>query len=279
MSKSAMDSRHDALKRGVTAIFVDRRVPGALQQVYYNILRSFGKKVVEKSTPDGLKISCLSESHSIYVEIWQKRDYDIPGFDFPPGSVIIDIGANQGLFSVYAARRGARVLAFEPSAENLEILRKNVTQNSLRDNVEVYDAAVTGGELEVNLFLGTTRRGDIISGSVSIVDSNRGGAGVANRKVRGIPINSIFSDLGVVHCDFMKIDCEGAEYDLFRALSPENFGRISRISLEFHGGRSAELVARLRTNGFSILQHDGGDSGIIKAERVKEKSTHPKHDI
>lgn len=51
----------------------------------------------------------------------------------PPGSVIWDIGANVGLYSVYAAKsRGARVFAFEPSVFNLELLARNIFLNQLQ---------------------------------------------------------------------------------------------------------------------------------------------------
>jgi FkbM family methyltransferase len=56
--------------------------------------------------------------------------------DFPPNAILWDIGANIGLYSIYAAkRREIQVVAFEPSIFNLEFLARNVELNRLVDRV------------------------------------------------------------------------------------------------------------------------------------------------
>ena len=62
-----------------------------------------------------------------------------------PSDVFWDIGANVGVFSLYAARRrGVRVLAFEPSADNYMVLCKNVEINDLGDWIVPYCIALAG---------------------------------------------------------------------------------------------------------------------------------------
>lgn len=56
----------------------------------------------------------------------------------PQGSVLWDIGANIGLYTCYAAKaRGCRVVAFEPSVFNLELLARNISLNGLTSNVTI----------------------------------------------------------------------------------------------------------------------------------------------
>lgn len=61
------------------------------------------------------------------------------------GDVFFDIGANIGVYTLYAALRrpGARVVAFEPEYANLHLLRDNLMDNRLQDRVEVYAVALS----------------------------------------------------------------------------------------------------------------------------------------
>lgn len=64
---------------------------------------------------------------------------------FGSGDVFWDVGANVGVFSLYAARRrGVQVLAFEPFADNYMVLCKNVEINGLGERVTPYCVAVSG---------------------------------------------------------------------------------------------------------------------------------------
>ena len=56
---------------------------------------------------------------------------------FSDRSILWDVGANVGLYSIYAAKNGHRVLAIEPSVFNLELLARNISINSVADRVTV----------------------------------------------------------------------------------------------------------------------------------------------
>jgi FkbM family methyltransferase len=253
------------MRRGYVALIVERRIPGAIQNVYFRCLNMMGIKTVNIKLKNGYLLTCLTQCYTIYVEVWQKRDYDFDDFEYEPGTTIMDIGANQGIFSLYAARNGAKVYAFEPCDENVEIMLRNIAQNNLNDNIHVAKCAVTGGGREVELFVGLDRHGDILSGSVSIVDDNRGGSGVVRRRANGVPANELFSFCDVDVCDFMKVDCEGAEYEIFDNITDETFQRIKRISVEFHHKGSAEIAERLSRAGFDIVRQDASETGVLKA--------------
>ncbi len=59
------------------------------------------------------------------------------------GSLLWDIGANVGLYSVYAGVKGLRVCAFEPSALNTFLISKNIELNNLKDNVTLFPIAIS----------------------------------------------------------------------------------------------------------------------------------------
>src|SRR5262245_37776397 len=69
----------------------------------------------------------------LYKEIWFKDDYRLRQDPLPAGATVIDIGANIGMFALFAAvaMRAARVYAFEPFTDSLALLRRNAERNHL----------------------------------------------------------------------------------------------------------------------------------------------------
>src|SRR5690606_647086 len=89
--------------------------------------------------PNGLEVAHLHayETDYLYREIFVEQAYLRHGITLGPGSCVVDVGANIGLFTLFALARcrPARVYAFEPSPEAFEALRAN--------------AALYGGEARV----------------------------------------------------------------------------------------------------------------------------------
>src|ERR1035438_5642821 len=57
----------------------------------------------------GVTVTAAVKSYQMFGETWYNHDYDVPGCALRPHDSVIDIGANQGFFSCYAASKGARV--------------------------------------------------------------------------------------------------------------------------------------------------------------------------
>ena len=73
---------------------------------------------------------------------------------FEPTDVLVDVGANVGMYSVWAAKtRGTRVFGFEPEALNYALLNRNILLNGLEDRVKAYCLALsdTAGLSELHL--------------------------------------------------------------------------------------------------------------------------------
>ena len=246
-------------------ILVERRLPGRCHQMYFSFLNWLGVRSTTVRSPNGLAIKGYTHCISMYYEIWGKKDYDIAGFTLNSGMTVVDVGANQGFFSLYAASQGATVYAFEPCAENFEILKWNVVTNQLSDQVKMFNSAVTGKDGEVPLFVGLDASGEILSGSVSVLNENRGGKGVQLRSVESVTLDSLLRNLHIERCDFLKVDCEGAEYEILRNTSRDSFSKIARISMECHDGRMGEAIATLKNAGFEIVYQRPGETGVLKA--------------
>ena len=254
-------------------LFIERRLPGSLYQLYYNLFHKLGIRTASVKTKNGLVVRGFTNSMVMFYEVWSKQDYDVEGVSLGPSMVVVDIGANQGFFSLYAASQGAEVFAFEPCAETFTMLQENVMQNGLHDRVHRFNQAVSGSAGRVNLYIGLDTSGHLLSGSVSTADTNRGGKSVKVTSVESTTLSRIFEDNGISRCDFLKMDCEGAEYEILASATQQIFDRIQCVAMEFHNGRGQEAINALEGAGFEIVstRNQYGECGLIKARRRYEE--------
>ncbi len=195
------------------------------------------------------------------VEIWGLQEYTADGFYAPKnGDVILDIGANIGLFSIWVARQApqARVHAYEPVAENYETLQANLAGWS--HSVQMHQAAV-GATNGVGMMLDGGARS--LDHKLTMSATETGGA------VRVITLDQAVDAVGGKTIDLLKVDIEGAEADMLAAASSSTLRRIRRIALEYHdnirpGTRTD--VHRLLAHTHRIVSESGDSYGIIRAE-------------
>lgn len=129
--------------------------------------------------------------------------YHLDTLDLKPGDAVVDIGAHVGVVSVYLAKKyGVRVHAFEPVKENYDRLLHNVAANGVESLVTSYNMAVTGDGREVHLPAGSKTN----SGGLSIYQSQNGTV------AQSMTLAQILEIVGPVA--LLKIDCEGAEYEI-----------------------------------------------------------------
>lgn len=183
---------------------------------------------------------------SLFEEIFVANTYLVRlSTDVPR---IIDCGANIGMSILYFKMiwPAAHILAFEPDPETFGILQKNVERNSLPD-VHLVNQAISGHEGEAPLYYHDDRAG---AATASLV-SARGGT-----RSRVVPTTrlSSFIDAPV---DLLKLDVEGAEFDVLRDLAvTHKIDLIGRLVIEYHHNiesgrdRLSEMLDLLERNGF-----------------------------
>jgi FkbM family methyltransferase len=161
-------------------------------------------------------------------ETFLDRFYERYGFTIQPGWTVIDVGAGLGDFTLFAAGvSGTRVLAFEPFPESFGLLTENMALNQM-DNVVVFPEAV--GSAEGSLLL------DLAGGEPLQFQSR---AAPVTRpesqiSVKARPLQEIIDRPDIENCDLLKLDCEGAEYDILMKSAPEALAKIRRIVMEYH---------------------------------------------
>lgn len=167
-----------------------------------------------------------------------------------PHCTVLDVGANIGIYTLLASKRGARVFAVEADPANANVLRLNVERNCLAERVEIHQMAATDRPK-----LLTLHRNPFNSGGSSVYGQ---GEGVATR---GLTIDS----LGLPPIDICKMDIEGSELPALRGMA-ETIRRSPHMKLLMECTRDhVELLGFLRQH-FKHISIVG--SGELKKDQL-----------
>jgi FkbM family methyltransferase len=162
-----------------------------------------------------------------YLEIYLREDYFKGNCTVKPGDVVIDIGANVGIFTSLAFDMGAsRVIGFEPFPKNYELAKKN------NPFAEIYNLAVSDKIENIELYYTPTGCGG--HSTIKEYCDSKPDHFPTHLTVRTTTLNNIIENNFLEKIDFLKVDTEGAELLIFNGLSDENLDKISSIALEYH---------------------------------------------
>jgi FkbM family methyltransferase len=172
------------------------------------------------------------------------------------GGTVVDIGANIGVFSLFAASEpGTRVFAYEPVRATYGQLRENVELNGLQGLVKTFNLGVTGA---------SERREIHVSPHGSPFSSLYGAGGDQTEEISCVGLDRVFADNGIERCDLLKLDCEGAEFEILFGAPDDVLTRVGRICVEYHEQaeqprfRRDALIDHLAARGFRVT-HEARD--------------------
>jgi FkbM family methyltransferase len=197
------------------------------------------------------------------IVVYIRKHY---GIIDPSVKCIVDIGANIGVFMTYAASMApqAKIYCYEPNPDNYELLNSNISSNNLSYRVSASCVAVgaKNGIRHLNISSDSPRH--------SIIHNQQNGIKIV---AECISLDEIINSLGDESVDILKMNCEGAEYEIFYNTSSEIYSRIKNIRMEFHDFNSEDMNGRalesfLIRHGYSIVHYDKYDnnSGFLWAD-------------
>ena len=184
-----------------------------------------------------------------------REDYFRDGISLREGDLVIDIGANFGSFTALASRKvgtSGKVVAIEPNPDVFARLQRNVTINRLT-NVETRNEAVSGRDGASDLHM---HRRNAFTTLVASVD-RRDNTDTRSVRVKTSSLPSIVASLGG-EVALLKIDCEGAEYEILDSLDEATASCIRQITMEAHhipDRRMSDIPPRLRELGFQVNEN------------------------
>ena len=198
-----------------------------------------GNEIVENLFPTLDDLDFIQDTDGINRIVMRevRNDYHLDDFTIPDGGVILDIGAHKGIVSCYLAKKypQATIYAFEPVKENYAALLENVKRNNIT-NVVAANIAVTKDGRPVRMVADAYR--------------NSGGANIygnGQQEAQSTTLDEVFKVYNIEHVSLLKIDCEGAEYEILGSAN----GLLKRVDAmrgEFHRarGNAEELLKHVR---------------------------------
>jgi FkbM family methyltransferase len=237
--------------------------------------------------PNGMWIAHLNkgETDLMYQEIFVDETYLSNGITLEDGDIVFDVGANIGLFTLFAgaSRSDLQIFAFEPVPAAFQALRENVSEHGIHARLFECGLSRAAGQASFTFY-------PLMSGmSGAYADpaedqamaraylSNQGLFApdqidelVAGRFVSQSlqcsmkTLSQVIQDEAVERIDLLKIDVEKSEVDVLEGIAPADWKRIRQIVLETHatGGRLERVLELLSGNGFAVqMDQDARFSG------------------
>jgi FkbM family methyltransferase len=175
----------------------------------------------------------------------------------PDNRTIIDVGANIGMFTLYAARQApqANIVAIEPFPDTCARLRSLVERNGLDNRVTILNYAISGcgGEREMDI------SPDVPSQYRRIYSEMTGGVNIRHRNMveqtsKGITVKAetlgeLLDRAEIPSGDLLKMNIHGSEYDVLMSAPPGVLKRCKRIMVQYH-----ELPARTQLDKRPLFQ-------------------------
>ncbi|MFD6939098.1 amino acid adenylation domain-containing protein [Streptomyces goshikiensis] len=247
---------------------------------------------------DGTAVATPSpdEALFLYRQIFEQDEYSRFGVRLAENDVVLDVGANIGLFGLWAHEQapGIRLVAVEPNPDTLPYLRVNLELGGV--DAEIVPMAVTDriGSETLTSFpqlsylsgLGAGRQDEAVelvqshyrqSGTDTVDGSGSGTeeeiAGLLRdaeerlsatlHEVETTDLSSLIDRMAMERIDLLKVNTEGAELSVLRGIRPEHWERIGQVCLEVENSSvvGAEIEEILTGAGFTVHTVDDWSVG------------------
>ena len=266
-----------------TDTFLDRNEIYAESSVGHRLLDVHELRIRDDKPTVPFRYETVNPLHSLayfnFQEFFYSEVYD--DYDFGKDSVVVDVGANIGAFTMYALHRGAsKVYALEPVKRAFDDLKDTMVD----DKVVPLQIAISDSNDEVDMY--TIPWNDTIASfdREHIVDYSQGEQNIITFPVKTQKFVDFMSENNLKHIDLLKVDIEGAEYLMFDAIDDDTLLHIDKILLEFHDNFNGEfrkhILDKLDKAGFEYSFYEQTDgkhritednpNGIMWAERTRK---------
>ena len=231
-------------------------------KVYYKLIND---KFVIFKTKTGLRIKIRVRSTDLMAltNVWMINEYDVEDFEINTNDTVIDIGAHIGLFSLLVSQlcKTGKILSFEPVSENFDLFVSNLKLNHI-ENILPFNMAVSKNSGRLDLFLNNDQSAhNIFSKSSESIS------------VESTSLQKIFDENKISSCKMLKLDCEGAEYEIIDSLPSEYLDKIQNIVMEYHLADTKpelvkSLILKIENAGFKIKTRPHyNDMGFLIARK------------
>jgi FkbM family methyltransferase len=212
-----------------------------------------------------------SDPWAIYNHLMKPRDRDeyAPPREFPVAReavhTVLDIGANVGVTALYFSQifPNARIYAFEPAPDNFAVLAKNVANC---DRIRAFNFGLGANDATLELYASDN---PVNFGGYSLHAAGSDTSRKVSIQVRSV--KSVLQEIAVESVDVIKIDTEGAEWDILTAF-PEPVVRSAKyITGELHGNKDFALLEYL-SPWFDVGMRKKLSSRLFNFQAIRKKT-------
>lgn len=181
--------------------------------------------------------------------------------------IVIDVGANLGDSSLFFAKKGFKVIGFEPLNEVYEIALENIKLNNLEGKITLVNKGVGAKKGFIQLYYND------INSSLSATTTKPIKINTKKR-VEVTTIDEIIKEYALENLFLLKMDCEGCEFEI---ISNSNLSMFKEIVFEYHtflsGIKYNQLTDKLEKEGFNIFYHKihNNELGVIHMKNINSK--------
>ncbi|MFI6766047.1 amino acid adenylation domain-containing protein [Streptomyces sp. NPDC050355] len=229
------------------------------------------------------------ETRYLYDEIFLQGTYLRGEVTLREDAVVVDIGANIGMFSLYVHQLcpSASLYAFEPLAPVYEHLRRNTARFGVPAKTFPLGLGSADGELSFTYYPGYSMMSGVSAYADSASEVEVIKRYLANEREKGLQdrdqlldradellaerfqgeelrtrvrrLSDVLDEEGLTRIDLLKIDVQRAELDVLRGIDARHWGMVHQVVMEVHDGagtategRLGEIVALLEEQGFAV---------------------------
>lgn len=187
-----------------------------------------------------------------------------------PGSVVVDIGANLGYYTLIASALAQRVIAYEPEKENVDLLRQTIERNKLY-NVLVIEKGIGARDEELTLTLDPDNKG-----KHTLLSNTEG----EKKTISVTTLDSSIAQEHIEHIDLIKMDIEGWEgyalkgmANILRDMCPILFFEFAPRRIEESGESPILMLDTLVGYGYKLFVIDESKKALVQIFNVADFSS------
>ncbi len=264
-------------KRLVAYLVPDRRRAAPVHGILRLVREGLPTGAKLYPMPNGMTVVGLNlpETVMLFREIFEDRCYARHGITLEDGGCIFDVGANIGMFSLFAAREwpGCSIFAFEPIPPVFAALQANARMFGLNAHLFACGLGARSGEAVLTHYRHATvlsgrfpgaedrdavrayllsQNGDLPPAELEQLLAERLATETFTRPLQ--TLSGIIAAHGVTQIDLLKLDVEKSEADVLSGLDDSDWARVRHAVIEVHDldGRLRLMVAQFEARGFHV---------------------------
>ncbi|OON71953.1 FkbM family methyltransferase [Streptomyces tsukubensis] len=228
--------------------------------------------------PNGATVAHVNagEAQFLYREIFTDRCYLRHGVELRPGDVVFDVGANIGMFMLFAhlEHPGVTVHAFEPAPVPFAALRANAVRHRVAGRVDQCAVSDEAGVRRMTFYPDATLMSGFhpdaaarkellrtlgLNGGYTAEDVDMMLAQLPDTgeeiETSVVRLSDVIAERGIAAIGLLKIDVEKSERRVLAGVEDADWPRIRQVVAEVHDvdGALGEVVALLRGHGFTVV--------------------------